>query len=114
MADTKNPNPHRAAVDEFADRVQEADLDAVRRLLLFGSVARGTHSADSDIDVLAVVADSADLLTVEDRLREIGYDIMLDRGTVFSIHAVGESTLKDRSDHPFFRNVLAEAETVHG
>ena len=47
--------PHGDAAEEFVERVEEADLPAVERLVLFGSVAHTTHTADSDVDVLAVI-----------------------------------------------------------
>ncbi|WP_436931545.1 nucleotidyltransferase domain-containing protein [Halosimplex halobium] len=106
--------PHRDAVDVFTERVEDGDFDPVRRLYLFGSVARGGHRADSDVDVLAVLDDDADVSAVEERLRDVAYDVMLDRDVPFSVHAVTEPTLADRSDHPFFRRVLDEGTPVYG
>lgn len=111
---TAEPLQYDVAVDDFVDRVETANLVSVQQLLLFGSVARGTHTSDSDVDVLAVVDDTADVPTVEERLRDIAYDVMLDHGPAFSIHAVMEGTLDDRSTHPFFRTVLAEGQPIYG
>ncbi|MFB6140403.1 MAG: nucleotidyltransferase domain-containing protein [Halosimplex sp.] len=72
--------PHRDAVEAFVDRVEGGEFDAVRRLYLFGSVARGVHRSDSDVDVFAVLADDADVSAVEEQLRDVAYDVMLERG----------------------------------
>lgn len=112
MADTSAV--HREAVDGFVDRVAEAELPSVNRLVLFGSVARATHSPESDVDVLAILADSADERRVEERLRDVAYDVMLDHGIPISVHAVTESTLERRSNHPFFRDVFDEGEAIYG
>lgn len=105
---------HEAAVERFADRVAGADVPGVKRLILFGSVARDTHDEDSDIDVLAIVGDDADTFATEEHLRDIAYDIMLEHGAPFSIHGVAESTLERRADHPFFRRAVREGRTIHG
>lgn len=106
--------PHRDAIDDFVEELERRDLSTVQRLVLFGSVVRADHSVDSDIDVLAVLDDSADVSAVEERLRDIAYDVTLDRGVAFSIHAVSESTLERREGHPFFENVLAEGRAIYG
>lgn len=106
--------PHDAAVADFRERVREVDLEAVERLVLFGSVARDSHSRDSDVDVLAVLSADADESEVEERLRDLAYDTMLEFGTAISIHAVTEETLDRRADHPFFRTVLDEGRPIDG
>lgn len=106
--------PHRDAVDAFVDRVDDEEIDAVQRMYLFGSVARGVHRADSDVDIFAVLEDNAAVGEVEERLRDVAYDVTLERGPAFSIHAVTESTLERRGDHPFFRTALDEGRAVYG
>lgn len=106
--------PHTDAVEEFVDRVETAEIDAVERLILFGSVANAMHAADSDVDVLAIVDSEADVHGVEERLRDLAYDTMLDLGVVFSIHAVTAATYERRADHPFFQTVSAEGTPIYG
>lgn len=106
--------PHEAAVEDFVDRVANADIEGVERLILFGSVAKTTHTPESDVDVLAVVDNAADVHTVEESLRDIAYDTMLDHGVVFSIHAVTKATFEQRADHPFFQTVSNEGTSIYG
>lgn len=111
---TESTKSHEAALDDFVERVEAGNLPSVRQLFVFGSVARGTHSADSDVDVLAILDADADVTEMEERLRDLAYDVMLDHGTVFSIHGVTQSTLDSRSDHPFFQRVEAEGRPIYG
>lgn len=105
--------PHEDAVSAFVERVEDAGIPAVQRLVLFGSVARATQDSDSDIDILAVI-DDADERAIEAQLRDIAYDVLLDYGAAFSIHGVTESTLDDRSDHPFFRRAISDGAAIYG
>lgn len=41
---------HRAAFEAFAERVEQ--FDTVQSVVLFGSVARGDHGVNSDVDIL--------------------------------------------------------------
>lgn len=111
---TGTNRPHEAAITDFVDRIEAEDVPSIQRLLVFGSVARGTHSNHSDINVLAIIAKEADVTEVEERLRDIAYNVMLDLGTVFSIHGVSENTFDDRSDHPFFQRVQSKGKQILG
>lgn len=52
---------HTDIADEFVRRVRERNGKDVKRLVLFGSTARGeVRGIDSDGDFLAIVSDSAD------------------------------------------------------
>lgn len=73
-----------------------------------------THSHDADIAVLAVLNDNSNVSAVEERLRDLAYDTMLEHGAVFSIHGVTESTLQHRADHPCFHTVLEESRPLYG
>lgn len=59
--------PHRLAARDFAERL--AEVPDVRRAVLFGSVARGTETASSDVDVAVVVERKG--TAVLDRVRDL-------------------------------------------
>lgn len=68
MVQRDGPPEPDEAVAAFVERVETANLSDLQRLLLFGSVARSTHGRDSDVDILAAVADGADEVAIEERL----------------------------------------------
>lgn len=107
---TESSDPHLNAADAFADRVRESDIEGVENLILFGSTARDEAAGlESDIDVLVVVSDDVDR-HVEDRLREIAYEILLEYGPVIELHVLTQSAFETRRSrgHPFVRNVLED------
>ncbi|WP_224829139.1 hypothetical protein [Saliphagus infecundisoli] len=90
-------------------------IDALKAILLDGSVARGTErEADSDVVLLVVVSDAVDASSLEDRLRDLASDIELDRGIVLSLLVLSESDVDAQTDHPFFATVQREATQLHG
>lgn len=60
--------------------------DAVTDIILYGSVASGSVSDDSDIDILVLVSDtmSKNLSQVEIRIHEITYAVALSSGSVIT------------------------------
>lgn len=74
-------------------RAHEADLRArgVRRLALFGSVARGEASADSDIDILVVI-DRAGSFSAYDF---VGIQLYLERVLRRSVQLVDRERLRE-------------------
>jgi len=106
-------NPHELAASAFARRVRGRDLEGLESLILFGSTARGEASGlESDVDFLAIVSNDAANSAVEDELRDIAYDVMLEHGPVIEVQVVSRSTFERRREHPFVRRVLREGE-VH-
>lgn len=124
-ADAKNPGRletpdslgapevrHRDAATAFSNRAQHSLGDAIDALYLFGSVARDTQTAGSDVDVLAVISDDADYASVDDRLLDIAYDVQLEYGVPVEVHVIRESEFKARRNRgePFVRTVVREGE----
>ena len=105
---------HEAAATAFARRVEAAGLPAVDRILLFGSVARSEEREDSDVDVLAILNDPVDARDVEERLRDLAYDVVLEHDVAISVHAMAASRLETRGDHPFVETVLGEGRPIDG
>lgn len=103
---------HAAAAGAFARRV-ESRHPALEELILFGSTARGDATgSDSDVDFLAVVTDGS-VREVEDELRDVAYDVMLEFGPVVEVHVLSRSRFDRYRDtgHPFIRSVLREGQS---
>lgn len=99
---------HENAAETFAARAQERYGGSIRHLVVFGSTARGdAHGVESDVDVFLVLEDE----DCEEPLRDLAYDIGLEYGVVFSIHALSVDRFESRTDHPFIRTVFEEGRT---
>ena len=63
----------RETLDLFIQKVLEQEKENLKKIILFGSVARGEANEDSDIDVLVILGQ----MTVDDRVLicNIGYDV---------------------------------------
>lgn len=100
---------HARAATAFVRRVEGGYPD-LEELILFGSTARDDATEfDSDVDFLAVVSDDA-VRKLEDELRDVAYDVMLEFGPVVEIHVLSRSRFERYrdGDHPFVRRVLRE------
>ena len=105
-------SPHRQAAMVFVERVHDHLDTAIDALYLFGSVARATPTADSDVGVLAVIPDDADYSTVDDQLLDIAYDVELECGVRVEVHSVrsSEFTARNERGDPFIRTAVEEDE----
>jgi predicted nucleotidyltransferase len=63
----------RAWLDKYREALKREHADSVRRLVVYGSKARGDAHEDSDLDVLLIVRNEAGSL--KRTLRRIGYDL---------------------------------------
>lgn len=80
----------------------------VIRIVLYGSVARGTSSPDSDIDIAVFVHARLDA-DLEDRLSDVVVDMNLKYNKVFSVIDIDNATYqKWRDVTPFYQNVDRE------
>lgn len=75
-------------LDEYREALQRKHADAVLRLVLYGSKARGDAHDESDIDLLLIVRDgAADLMRP---LRRLGYTMAATSAMAPSIQAYTE------------------------
>lgn len=63
--------PLREAAENYAKKlVKDSDIkDQIRSMILFGGVARGTAGPDSDIDILVLTEDGADIERIKTKAR---------------------------------------------
>ncbi len=98
------------AINEFVKRATQAYGERIRGITLFGSVARGTPSRDSDIDLLVVI-DKEDFRLRRD-LTGLAFDIFMDTGGDLSVKVLSSQDFQARKSYSFLRNVLTEGVKV--
>lgn len=102
---------HREAAATFARRLRARLGDAVVRVVLFGSVARGEQrGVDSDVDLLVVLAD--DTHGNRRTVHEVAGDTMLEYGVAVSPHVVPGSALDRPVQRPLVEAALGEGVDV--
>lgn len=93
---------------ELVDGILRALSTQVIRIVLYGSVARGTNTPESDIDIAIFVHTKLDA-DMEDRLSDVVVDMNLKYNKVFSVIDIDDATYqKWRGVTPFYQNVDRE------
>lgn len=82
----------------------------LRRIVLFGSRARGDARADSDYDLLVVVDEVT--RKVENVIDDIAGEMLCQFGAVISAFPTSESVTQSRKYSPFLINVSKEGVLV--
>ena len=97
----------RSVLDQVKRAVHAASGGPFR-MFLFGSHARGEAGADSDVDLLVLLADEAATLATEDRVRDAIYDFSLKSDYLFSVMVVSESQAREFAGSMVFAEVERE------
>ena len=87
---------------EFAKTIKSDDI---KLIMLFGSVARGEDTKESDIDILIVSPNADDLRY---KINRIAVDIILEKDEVISPHLMTEEHFNKTRNNSFLTNVLDE------
>lgn len=87
---------------EFAEAINS---DKIIRIILFGSVARGDDSTDSDIDIL-VVSNYRD--EVWPMISKEIANFIIEKQEIVSAHVMSEEYLHEIEDFRFMRNIRKE------
>lgn len=81
------------------------NLDKIKLMMLFGSVARGDYRPDSNIDILDV---SNYRKEIWPKISLIIADTVLKEGELLSVHLISENMFNETKDYSFLTNVLKE------
>ena len=94
--------------DELVSEILRALSTQVIRIVLYGSVARGSSTPESDVDI-AVFVHTRLNEEMEDRLSDVVVDMNLKYNKVFSVIDIDDATYqKWRDVTPFYQNVDRE------
>ena len=104
----------RIAVLDFLKRVQSAYGKQIQRALLFGSKARGDATADSDIDVLLIVADET--WQFRDEICNLSADVSLKYDVLIDARVIGATRWQYMSEirAGLYQNISREAIPLGG
>jgi predicted nucleotidyltransferase len=97
-------------LSELTGLLYQVYKDKLKVVILYGSVARGTQTKDSDIDIMVLVEENGtELRNYDEKLGEVSVDISLKYLKVFSIIDVSyEEYEKWKQIYPFYKNVSKE------
>ena len=95
---------------ELEEKLQRVYGNKLKAVILYGSVARGTATEESDIDIMVLVDGTAqELRTFEDQLSDGSTDISIKYFKVFSIIDISyQEYMRWVNTSPFYRNVSKE------
>lgn len=97
-------------IGEFVTLVKACFGESLKRIILYGSYARGDYNDRSDIDVMVLVSLSdSEIKRLENRVYDGAFDLELKYGKVLSPVIRNQDTFEYWSDTlPFYQNVRTE------
>mgnify|MGYP003377290237 CR=1 FL=1 len=97
-----------AALDELVDGILSIFHNQVIRIVLYGSYARGTNTAESDVDVALLLNGNLNGST-EEKLSDLVVDLNLKYDKVFSVIDIDYAFFKRwEKVTPFYKNINKE------
>ena len=91
---------------EFADTIKS---DEIKLIVLFGSVARGEDTEDSDIDILIVSPNANDL---RHKISSIAADIVIEKEELISPILMTEDHFNKIRNNSFLTNVFNDGVVI--
>ena len=79
----------------------------IKKLILYGSFARGEATDDSDVDILVVVDANLNPISIEEYLSDYLFEILLENDELISVIALDED-LYNNSNSSLLLNVKEE------
>jgi len=98
-------------IEEFKRRLSELYGDRLKRVVLYGSWARGEANDDSDIDIAVVLEGKVSPCREIDRMIDIITDLNLEHGVLLSVYPVSEEDYLS-ANRPLLMNVRREGITA--
>lgn len=97
----------RDVAQAFADELGQRLGSELDRIVLFGSVARGQHGSDSDVDVLILLRGRRDPLLL-DRAHDLALELEERYAAVLSLKILGRADVERTRPTAFWQAVERE------
>ena len=97
-------------INEFTNNVKELLGNRVKKIILYGSYARGDYKKNSDIDIMILTdLNFEEIEKYRDEISDIAFDIELDTGIIIFPVIKNIDKYNERVNIvPFFMNVQKE------
>ena len=93
------------ALEKLIPGLQEIYGDLIDSVILYGSTARGTRAADSDVDV-AILLRAGAAKVMRDQMLDLVVDLELECGKVLSVLCIDYDKFAEWKDVlPFYKNI---------
>ncbi|MDR2623169.1 MAG: nucleotidyltransferase domain-containing protein [Methanobrevibacter sp.] len=90
---------------DFAKSLNHPEIE---KIILFGSVARGDDSEESDIDIIILTRSINDEIKISDDVYTKVMDILLSLGERISLKIIPQKHYYTHKNFPFYTNVEKE------
>ena len=97
-------------IQEFVKEIQQLLGARVKKIILYGSYARGDYNKQSDVDIMILTDLSfEEIEDYRDKISDIAYDIELNTGIILSPIIKNIEKYNERVNFvPFYKNVQKE------
>ena len=114
----KQPMLHpvtQEALTLFIQRVTEQEGENLKKIVLFGSVARGEVNKDSDIDVLVILKErtSHDFELVSNISADVSWDMEYDENSYIQAATVSEEDARGLGYWELMQNINRDGVTLY-
>lgn len=93
-------------LDLFLEKIKGQFNDRIKKIILFGSMARGDSDAESDYDLLLIFDDIKK--EDEDSIENLASSILTEYGKLLSIFILSQKQLEQMKFEPFIINAQKE------
>lgn len=97
-------------IEKFIKEVQQLLGNRLKKVILYGSYARGDYNKKSDVDIMILTdLNFKEIEEYRDKISDIAYDIELDTGIILSPVIKNIEKYNSRINFvPFYKNVQKE------
>lgn len=110
------PNKIDKILNKFISEVSELIGNRLKKVILYGSYARGDYSKNSDIDLMILTDFNDDeLVEYRAKIRDLACDLELENDIIISPIVRNIEKYNNRINViPFYMNVKKEGVVIHG